>query len=93
MGKDYVHTILGDRSRFLVMAFAYRRRCTKKATCNLWWVFKGGWRPKVLYVDNGNCFVSKGFGDYWAAQGISVIYARGRTIPEVEGGSSGSTAP
>ncbi len=75
-GHVYVHTVLDDRSRFLVMARAYRRERTREATNNLWWAFKGGRRPKALYVDNGSCFISKEFREYCAALGISVIYGR-----------------
>ncbi len=63
-GKIYVHTILDDRSRFLVMAGAYRRERIREATNNLWWAFKGGRLPKALYVDNGSCFVSKEFREF-----------------------------
>ncbi len=75
-GKVYVHTILDDRSRFLVMARAYRRERTREATNNLWWALKGGRPPKALYVDNGSCFISNEFREYCAARGISVIYGR-----------------
>ncbi len=75
-GKVYVHTILDDRSRFLVMARAYRRERAQEATNNLWWALKSGRRPKALYVDNGSCFISKEFREYCAARGISVIYGR-----------------
>jgi hypothetical protein len=36
-GKVYVHTVLDDRSRYLVMARAYRRERAREATNNLWW--------------------------------------------------------
>ncbi|MGI0129364.1 MAG: IS481 family transposase [Thermoplasmata archaeon] len=75
-GHVYVHTILDDRSRYLVMARAYRRERAREATNNLWWGFKGGRQPKALYVDNGSCYVSKEFRAYCAARGISVIYGR-----------------
>jgi putative transposase len=75
-GHVYVHTVLDDRSRYLVMARAYRRERTREATNNLWWAIKGGRQPKALYVDNGSCFVSKGFREYCAGRDISVIYGR-----------------
>jgi putative transposase len=75
-GHVYVHTVLDDRSRYLVMARAYLRERTREATNNLWWAFKGGRQPKALYVDNGSCFVSKEFREYCGARGISVIYGR-----------------
>jgi len=75
-GKIYVHTVLDDRSRFLVMARGYRRERAREATNNLGWGLKRGRRPKALYVDNGSCFISKEFREYCTAQGISVIYGR-----------------
>lgn len=75
-GHVYVHTILDDRSRYLVMARAYPHERAREATNNLWWAFNGGRQPKALYVDNGSCFVSKEFRAYCAARGISVIYGR-----------------
>ena len=75
-GKVYVHTILDDRSRFLVMARAYRRERTREATNNLWWALKRGRKPKALYVDNGSCFISKEFRRYCEEHGIRVIYGR-----------------
>jgi transposase InsO family protein len=75
-GKVYVHTVLDDRSRYLVMARACRRERTREAMNNLWWAFKNGRQPKALYVDNGSCFISKEFREYCGARGISVIYGR-----------------
>jgi putative transposase len=75
-GKVYVHTVLDDRSRFLVMARAYRRERTREATNNLWWALKHGRKPKALYVDNGSCFISKEFRRYCEEHGIRVIYGR-----------------
>lgn len=75
-GHVYVHTVLDDRSRYLVMARAYLRERAREATNNLWWAFKGGRHPKALYVDNGSCFISKEFREYCATRGISVIYGR-----------------
>lgn len=75
-GHTYVHTILDDRSRYLVMARAYLRERAGEATNNLWWALKRGRLPKALYVDNGSCFISKAFRDYCATRGISVIYGR-----------------
>ena len=75
-GHVYVHTILDDRSRFLVMARAYLRERAREATNNLWWALKGGRAPKAVYVDNGSCFISKEFRAYCAAHGIRVIYGR-----------------
>lgn len=60
-GKIYVHTILDDRSRFLVMAGAYRRERIREATNNLWWAFKSGRAPKAVSVDKGSCLVSGEF--------------------------------
>lgn len=75
-GHIYVHTVLDDRSRYLVMARAYRRERAREATNNLWWATKGGRQPRALYVDNGSCFVSKEFRTYCAARGTAVIYGR-----------------
>ena len=75
-GHVYVHTILDDRSRYLVMARAYRRERAREATNNLWWAFKHGRKPKALYVDNGSCFISKEFRAFCETQGIQVIYGR-----------------
>ena len=75
-GHVYLHTILDDRSRYLVMARAYRRERAREATNNLWWALKNGRKPKALYVDNGSCFVSKEFREYCAARKIGVIYGR-----------------
>lgn len=75
-GHIYVHTVLDDRSRYLVMARAYRRERAREATNNLWWALKHGRTPKALYVDNGSCFISKEFRRYCEARDISVIYGR-----------------
>lgn len=75
-GHVYVHTILDDRSRYLVMARAYRRERTREATNNLWWAFKGGRKPTAVYVDNGSCYISREFRAYCEQQGIRVIYGR-----------------
>ena len=74
VGKVFVHTILDDRSRFLVMARAYRRERAREAINNLWWAIKGGRKPKAVYVDNGSCFISREFRCYCEKQGIRVIY-------------------
>lgn len=73
-GKVYVHTILDDRSRFLVMARAYRSERAREAMNNLWWALKGRRTPKAIYVDNGSCFISKEFQGYCEEHGIRVIY-------------------
>ena len=75
-GHVYVHTVLDDRSRYLVIARAYLRERTREATNNLWWALKGGRHPKALYVDNGSCFISKEFRTYCEGLGIRVIYGR-----------------
>lgn len=75
-GHVYVHTILDDRSRYLVMARAYRRERTIEATNNLWWALKKGRTPKAIYVDNGSCFISKEFREYCETRGVQVIYGR-----------------
>ena len=74
VGKVYVVTILDDRSRYLVMARAYRHERAREAVNALWWALKGGRRPKAVYVDNGSCFISKEFRSYCEEQGIRVIY-------------------
>ena len=75
-GKVYVHTILDDRSRFLVMARAYQRERAREAINNLWWALKGGRKPKAIYVDNGSCFISKEFRRFCEEHDIKVIYGR-----------------
>jgi putative transposase len=75
-GHTYVHTILDDRSRFLLMARAYRRERSVEAMNNLWWAFKQGRSPKAVYVDNGSCFISKEFREYCETRSIQVIYGR-----------------
>jgi putative transposase len=75
-GKIYVHTILDDRSRFLVMARAYRRERAREATNNLWWAFKSGRQPKAIYVDNGSCFISREFRRFCEERRIQLIYGR-----------------
>jgi putative transposase len=75
-GKVYLHTILDDRSRYLVMARAYRRERAQEATNNLGWGLKSGRTPKSLYVDNGSCFISKEFHQFCTDRGISVIHGR-----------------
>jgi putative transposase len=75
-GHVYVHTVLDDRSRYLVMARAYLRERAREATNNLWWALKCGRKPKAVYVDNGSCFISKEFRQYCDARGIAVIFGR-----------------
>lgn len=75
-GKVYVHTVLNDCSRFLVMARGYRRERTREATNNLWWAFKSGRKPKVIYVDNGSCFISKEFREFCQGHHTQLIYGR-----------------
>jgi transposase InsO family protein len=75
-GHVYVHTVLDDRSRYIVMARAYRRERAQEATNNLWWAFKRGRKPKALYVDNGSCFISKEFRNFCEGHRIPVIYGR-----------------
>jgi transposase InsO family protein len=75
-GKVYVHTVLDDRSRFLVMARGYQRERTREATNNLWWAFKGGRNPKAIYVDNGSCFISKEFRQFCQDHHIHLIHGR-----------------
>jgi putative transposase len=75
-GHVYLHTILDDRSRFLVMARAYRRERAREAINNLGWAIKHGRKPKALYVDNGSCFISKEFRGFCEGQGIRVIFGR-----------------
>ena len=72
----YVHTILDDRSRSLLMARAYPRERAWKVTNNLWCALKGRRAPGAVYVDNGSCFISKEFRAYCSAHGIRVIYGR-----------------
>jgi putative transposase len=74
VGKVYVVTILDDRSRYLVMARAYRRERAREAINALWWALKSGRKPKAVYVDNGSCFISKEFRSCCDEQGIRVIY-------------------
>jgi hypothetical protein len=47
-GHVYVHTVLDDRSRYLVMARAYLRERAREATNNLWWVLRLKGVPRVL---------------------------------------------
>jgi transposase InsO family protein len=75
-GKVYVHTVLDDRSRYLVMARGYRRERTRETTNNLWWALKNGRKPKAVYVDNGSCFISKEFRQFCLEHGMQVIYGK-----------------
>jgi putative transposase len=75
-GHVYLHTILDDRSRYLVMARAYRHERAREAINNLWWATKRGRQPKALYVDNGSCFISQEFRRYCEGHAIRVIYGR-----------------
>jgi transposase InsO family protein len=75
-GHFYVHTVLDDRSRYLVMARAYRRERVLEAPNNLWWAAKGGRQRKALCVDNGSCFISRKFRDFSEKKGIRVIFGR-----------------
>jgi putative transposase len=76
VGKVFVHTILDDCSRFLVMARVYRRERAREAINNLWWALKSGRKPKAIYVDNGSCFISREFRRFCEEHGIRVIYGR-----------------
>ena len=76
VGKVYVVTILDDRSRYLVMARAYRRKRAAEAVNALWWALRNGRRPKAVYVDNGTCFIAKDFKAFCAAQSVRIIYGR-----------------
>ena len=75
-GHVYVHTVLDDRSRYLVNARAYLRERAREATNNLWWALKSGRTPKALYVDNGSCFISREFRRYCDERGLRVIYGK-----------------
>jgi putative transposase len=75
-GHVYLHTLLDDRSRYLVMARAYRHERAWEAINNRWWATKGGREPKAVYVDNESCFLSKEFRSYCEGRGIRVIYGR-----------------
>ncbi len=72
----HVHTILDDRSRFLGTAPAFLRERARKATNSLWWALTNGRSPTALYVDNGSCFISKGFRSYCVAHAVRVIHGR-----------------
>jgi putative transposase len=75
-GHVYVHTVLDDRSRFLVMARAYHRERAREATNILWCAFKSGRQPKAIYVDNGSCFISSEFRRFCEERRIQLIYGR-----------------
>ncbi|MDI6721621.1 MAG: helix-turn-helix domain-containing protein, partial [Candidatus Aenigmarchaeota archaeon] len=60
-GKVYVFNLLDDRSRYLVMSRAYRRKRAAEAVNCLWWALRNGRRPKAVYVDNGTCFIAGDF--------------------------------
>ena len=47
-GHVYVHTVLDDRSRYLVMARAYLHERAWEATNNLVWALKSGRVPKAV---------------------------------------------
>ena len=76
VGKVFVHTILDDCSRYLVMARAYLHERAREATNNLWWALKSGRTPRAVYVDNGSCFIAKEFRRFCEEHGIRVIYGR-----------------
>jgi transposase InsO family protein len=75
-GHSYAHTILDDRSRYLVMARVYRRERAREAINNLWRALKSGRQPTVLYVDSGSCFISREFGECCEERGIQVVHGR-----------------
>lgn len=76
VGKVYVVTILDDRSRYLVMARAYRRHRAAEALNALWWALRNGRHPRAVYVDNGTCFIAGDFQRFCERQGIRVIHGR-----------------
>ena len=76
VGKVYVFNILDDRSRFLVMSRAYKKKRAAEAVNCLWWALRSGRRPKAIYVDNGTCFIAKDFKRFCGEQGIRIIYGR-----------------
>jgi hypothetical protein len=47
-GDVDLQTILDDRSRYFVMACAYRRERVREAIHYLWWATGGGRRPKAF---------------------------------------------
>ncbi len=76
VGKVYVFNLLDDRSRYLVMSRAYRKKRAAEAVNCLWWALRNGRRPKAVYVDNGTCFISKDFKRFCEEQAIHIIYGR-----------------
>ena len=76
VGKVYVVAILDDRSRYLVMARAYRRHRAREVVNALWWALRNGRWPRAVYVDNGTCFIAGDFKRFCAEQGIRIIYGR-----------------
>jgi transposase InsO family protein len=75
-GRVYVFNILDDRSRYLVMSRAYKRKRAAEAANCLWWALRSGRRPKAVYVDNGTCFIAKDFKRFCEGQDIRIIYGR-----------------
>jgi transposase InsO family protein len=76
VGRVYVFNILDDRSRYLVMSRAYKRKRAAEAANCLWWALRSGRRPKAVYVDNGTCFIAKDFKRFCERQEIRIIYGR-----------------
>ena len=90
-GHVYLHTILDDRSRYLVMARAYRREWAKEANNNLWWATKGERSPRRSTSTMGAASSRKSSGSP-ASTNACGSSTGGRTTLEDGASSSGSTA-
>jgi len=76
VGKVYVFNLLDDRSRYLVVSRAYRKKRAAEAVNCLWWALRNGRRPKAVYVDNGKSFIAGDFKRFCEEQDIRIIYGR-----------------
>lgn len=57
-------------------ARAHRRERAREAINDLWGAMKSGRKPKAAYLENGSCFISRGFRRFCEEHEVKVIYGR-----------------